>query len=79
MKIVEVFCDFDYCADRRMGVRFLGGYTYRRVIEAAAAALVAAGAGRIILPPNNGSPDGAAGFIDAFPAFDVRRMRHGRR
>ena len=75
MKTVEVLRDYDYQPVPQWGVRFLAGYTYRRVLERAARALEIAGAGRII-PAEH--VDGAAGFIDAFPAFDVRRRRRFR-
>jgi hypothetical protein len=74
MKTVEVHRDFDYRPTPQWGVRFLAGYTYRRVLEAATAAIVRAGAGRVVPSPNNDG-DGAAGLVDAFPVFDVRKRR----
>lgn len=77
MKSVVMVRDFDYRPNPRWGVRFLGGVTYRRVLEAAVVAIERAGAGRVTSLPNE---RGAAGLIvDAFPVFDVRnkRRRHG--
>jgi hypothetical protein len=48
MKTVELNKRFDYQAHPRKTVRFEAGCVYIRVIEAAAKAIVAAGAGRII-------------------------------
>ena len=72
MKTVEMLRDYDYCPTRNWGVRFLAGYTYRRVIEAATIAIVRAGAGRVVQP----QPGDAAGFIvDARHAFAPRHRR----
>jgi hypothetical protein len=69
MKTVELYRDFDYAADPRKTVRFHGGVTYASVIEAAAAAIEHAGAGRIVSKPSD-----PAGSIDASHAFK-RRMK----
>lgn len=50
MKTVEVSRNFDYRAHPRKTVRFHAGVTYTRVLEAAATAIVNAGAGRIVSP-----------------------------
>jgi hypothetical protein len=63
MKTVELFRDFDYIAGRKT-VRFHGGVIYSRVLEAAAAAIEQAGAGRVV-----GQADAAGSVIDASHAF----------
>ena len=68
MKTVELFRDFDYEAHKRKTVRFHGGVTYSRVIEAAAVAIERAGAGRVV-----GQADAAGSIIDARHAFEVRK------
>jgi len=50
MKTVEMFRDYDYLLHPRKTVRFRGGVTYARVLEAAAREIERAGAGRIALP-----------------------------
>jgi hypothetical protein len=70
MKTVTVSRDFDYEAHPRKTVRFHAGVTYVCVIEAAAAAIVRAGAGRIVAKPSD-----PAGFIDASHAFQPRRKQ----
>jgi hypothetical protein len=69
MKTVSLFRDFDYDADPRKTVRFHGGVTYTRVIEAAATAIVRAGAGRIV----TGQATDPAGVTDASHAFQPWR------
>ena len=73
MKTVEMFRDYDYRPHPRRMVRFLGGTTYARVIEAAATEIERAGAGRIALPS-----DPASTYLvrDASAAF---RPRKGKR
>jgi hypothetical protein len=48
MRTVEMLRDFDYFTHTRRFVRFYRGIVYTRVIEAAADAIVNAGAGRIV-------------------------------
>jgi hypothetical protein len=63
-----MYRDFDYSPDPRRTIRFCAGVTYVRVIEAAAAAIERAGAGRV-----TGQADAAG--IDASQAFrpSIRR------
>ena len=68
MKIVYLTRDFDYSPHRKITVRFKGGATYVRVIDAAARAIERAAAGRI-LPPDGASPPGS---IDASLAWRRR-------
>jgi hypothetical protein len=68
VKTVELFRDFDYEAHPRKTVRFHAGVTYSRVLEAAAAAIERAGAGRVV-----GQADAAGTIIDAKHAFSLRR------
>lgn len=77
MKSVEVFCDFDYRPHSHWSVRFVAGVTYRRVIEAAALAIVRAGAGCVVLDDLGSVESGATGanIVDAFHAFDIRQRR----
>lgn len=48
MKTVEMARDFSYRAKPRVFIQYLGGTTYERVPEAAARAIVEAGAGKIV-------------------------------
>lgn len=48
MQTVAVSRDFSYRAKRHVFVQYLGGVTYPRVPEAAARAIVEAGAGNIV-------------------------------
>jgi hypothetical protein len=73
MKTVELFRDFDYRPHRRKTVRFHGGTTYSRVIEAAACEIERAGAGRIL----TSSPAGTYLTRDASHAFKPRRKPNG--
>lgn len=70
MKTVSLFRDFDYRTHQRRTVRFYAGATYTRVIEAAAAAIVRAGAGRIVSKPSD-----PAGTIDAGHCWKVPCQR----
>lgn len=77
MKTVQVFHEFDYWPTRRRFVRFQGGVIYRRVIEAAVAAIVAAGAGRVVLadedPGGQDEHGPTARIVDARHAWNRRR------
>ena len=74
MKTVELATNFDYCPDPHITIRFHAGITYRRVIEAAALAIVCAGAGRVVETPS--LPGDAAGLtVDARHAFTPRHRR----
>lgn len=72
MKSVEMFRDHLYRppGEARLSVQFLGGRTYRNVLETAASAIVAAGAGRI-LPEC--TPVDPAKDIDCWNAWTRRR------
>ena len=72
MKTVLLFRDFDYRTHQRRTVRFYAGATYTRVIEAAASAIVRAGAGRIVELDKR---DGTAGAIDADHCWKVPCQR----
>jgi hypothetical protein len=50
MKIVRMEREFDYRARPRVFVHYRAGKTYKRVPEAHAVAIVAAGAGTIVEP-----------------------------
>lgn len=72
MKTVYLYRNFDYRAHRKWSVRFQAGITYQRVIEAAAAAIVRAGAGRVL---SDLGEDTAGLIVDARSAFEPRKRR----
>jgi len=69
MKTVELFIDFDYPLHPRRTVRFRGGITYARVLEAAALRIERAGAGRIITPSDPAGTYLTRDMIDAGHTF----------
>lgn len=72
MKTVELFRDFDYRLHPRRMVRFMGGLTYARVLEAAALSIEQAGAGRIVTPDPAGTYL-TRDMVDAGHVFRKRR------
>lgn len=56
MKTVRMVRDFDYRAHRCITIAFKKGETYRRVLEAAARAIVKAQAGEIVSNDNSYRP-----------------------
>jgi hypothetical protein len=72
MKTVVMEKDFDYRPHPRRTVRFHGGVTYARVLEAAALQIERAGAGRIAMPSD---PAGTYETRDASAAFRPRGKR----
>ena len=48
MKSIRMDKDFHFRAGARVWIKFIGGAIYHRVTEAAAQAIIAAGAGRIL-------------------------------
>jgi len=69
MKTVEMFRDFDYRPHPRKTVRFSGGVTYARVLEAAALQIERAGAGRIALPSDPAGTYLTRDMVDAGHTF----------
>lgn len=50
MKTIQMSCDYSFRAAARIFVQYCEGVTYRRVPEAAARAILAAEAGRVVEP-----------------------------
>jgi hypothetical protein len=71
MKTVKFFRSFDYRPNSHMTVRFIGGITYRHVLEAAARQIERAGAGRIVCNETEATDN--ANVVDAKNAFKRRR------
>lgn len=53
MKTICMRRDYAFRAERNVFVQFLAGYTYRRVTEAAAREILAAGAGELVNDEDN--------------------------
>jgi len=69
MKTVELYRSFDYRPNSHMTVRFIGGLTYRHVLEMAARAIERAGAGRVL---TNETHTIDRNIVDARNAFKRR-------
>lgn len=64
--------DYDYRPHPRMSVRFVAGYTYRRVLEVAAREIERVGAGRIVGCSVDAVGDPSR-VLDAWNAWQRRR------
>jgi hypothetical protein len=49
VKSIRMLTDYNFRAGRQVWIKFIGGVVYHRVTEAAARAIVQAGAGKIVL------------------------------
>ena len=80
MKTVYLNRDYYYTPHPKFSVAFKSGTVYARVLDAAATAIEAAGAGRVV--PDDGAPrDDGAAFIDAsrtWTTFGARIKKRGR-